>query len=60
MKNLFLLTVFLSFNILVITVQKFKLGVEVVNSEKKENDQIPNSILMEFTGHTHSIYFYAD
>lgn len=56
MKNLFLLPVFLSFNILAFTAQKFKPGVEVVNSEKKENDQIPNSILTEFTGHTLNLF----
>jgi len=60
MKKRLLLTVFLSFNILAITAQKFKPGVEVVNIGKKENYNIPKSILIEFTGHTHSIYFYAD
>ena len=60
MKKLLVLIVFLSFNILAITAQKFKPGVAIVKIEKNENYQIPNSILIEFTGHTHSIYFYAD
>lgn len=40
--------------------KKFKEGVEIITLEKVENYQTPRSILIEFTGHTHSIHFYLD
>jgi len=60
MKKLFLLTLFLSFNISSIFAQKFKPSVEVIEFMKSDNYVAPKSILIEFTGHTHSIYFYSD
>lgn len=40
--------------------KKFKAGAEIFQIEKSENYKKPTSVLVEFLGHTHSIYFYSD
>ncbi|MBL4904877.1 MAG: hypothetical protein JKZ00_02420 [Flavobacteriaceae bacterium] len=40
--------------------KKFKAGVKIVSLERIDSYEVPKSILFEFEGHTHKIYYYLD
>ena len=60
MKKLIFVLVFLSSLIHAQTSKEFEEGVNVLKFEKKENYTKPKSILIEFSGDTHSINYYLD
>ncbi|WP_347173301.1 hypothetical protein [Polaribacter uvawellassae] len=59
-KIIVIISVFLCFSVVAQKDKRFKPGVEIIQVEKKSNYQVPKSILIEFTGHTHSITYYKD